>query len=193
MSALCAHSSYQLLTGPQDSLNLDLSVVTVARNRAAELASHFWSLHPSSKGVRGVGWGSRVWIAILTRGNGARVHTCYRDMSWDEVSCDHVTQDIEKNVFIGGQWPALWDAQEQVRVGTQWPARICAGVHGGAVLQPRERCVAAESPPRIFRVGSSSFHTPLELPELRGLARPIHCLTRNSLAMHTRTTAHLWL
>lgn len=53
-------------------------------------------------------------------------------------------------------------------------------VHSGAELQPREPCVAAESPPRIPRVGSSSSHSPLELPELRGLARPIHCLTRNS-------------
>lgn len=43
-----------------------------------------------------------------------------------------------------------------------------------------ERCVAAESPPRSPRVGSTSSHTPLELPELRGPASPIHRLTRNS-------------
>lgn len=67
-------------------------------------------------------------------------------------------------------------------MGTQWPACICVGVHGGAELQPRKGCVAAESPPCIPRVVSSSSRTPLELPELRGPARPIHRLTRNSPA-----------
>lgn len=119
--------------------------------------------------------------------------TCRRDMSRDEVSCDHMAQDIEKSVFIGGQWPVLGEAQEQMRA---WgPSGLRAFEQGFTVARicsPASVVSQLSHLPASPAWGALPLTPHFELPELRGLARTIHRLTRNSGAHpHHRALAAL--